>query len=110
MRVDGPALHSPEHPCNGHDEAPRDDVHVCRFSGTQRKTGATVTPRPRSRLGLARSQYVTVTLLAEGTGPNPTVRQHVRWISVIIHLLSVTLGDVQSRFLMNNNGRRRVPG
>jgi hypothetical protein len=77
MRVDGPALHSPEHPCNGHDEAPRDDVHVCRFSGTQRKTGATVTPRPRSRLGLARSQYVTVTLLAEGTGPNPTVRQHL---------------------------------
>ena len=29
MRVDGPALHSPEHPCNGHDEAPHDDVHVC---------------------------------------------------------------------------------
>jgi hypothetical protein len=73
-------------PCNGHDEAPHDDVHVCRCSGTQRKTGATVTPRPRSRLGLARSQYVTVTLLPEGTGPNPTVRQHVRWISVIIHL------------------------
>jgi NAD(P)H-dependent flavin oxidoreductase YrpB (nitropropane dioxygenase family) len=57
-----------------------------RFSGTQPTKSARHSHHGRDNpLGRPRSQYVTVTLLADESGPNHAVRQHVPcivWINL----------------------------
>jgi hypothetical protein len=105
----------------GRYQAQRDSKAERRFADANAPGATTATGRPRQAIvimppsskGAGWHQFVTVTLSPGSCNGKDTVRHrftHIRWISAIIHFLWVTLGDVPSRFLMNNDGWRRVPG